>query len=51
MYVARYPTADAWLELHEWAPWKHAVEALEAEATTMFHLIVRPTLNRLAAQR
>ena len=51
VFVARYPTVDSWLALHDWEPWKRAVEALEAEAATMFHLVLRPRVNRLAAHR
>ena len=51
IFVGRYPTLQAWHELHAWEPWKQAIEALEAQATTLFHLVVAPTINRLAAHR
>lgn len=51
VFFGRYRSAEDWLELHEWEPWKREVEKLEAAATTMFHLVVAPTINRLAAQR
>ena len=31
VYFGRYRSAEEWLELHEWDPWKHAIEKLEAE--------------------
>ena len=51
VYVGRYPTLRAWEALHEIEPWKVAIETLEAEASTMFHLVVAPTVNRLAEHR
>ena len=51
VFFGRYRSVDDWLALHEWEPWRREVEKLEAAATTMFHLVVAPTINRLAAYR
>lgn len=51
VFIGRYPSLERWQALHDWEPWKRALELLEAEATTMFHLVVAPTINRLAAHR
>lgn len=51
VFVGRYPDVKTWRALHEWDPWKTAVEDFEAEASTIFHLVVAPTINRLAAHR
>lgn len=48
VFIGRYESAERWRELHEWEPWKTAIEALEAEATTIFHLVIAPTINRMA---
>ena len=51
VYVGRYPTVEAWQALHEVEPWRVAIDRLESEAATMFHLVVAPTINRLAEHR
>lgn len=51
LFIGRYPSLEAWLRLHELEQWMAALEILEAEASTIFHLVVAPTINRLAAYR
>ncbi|MEM7286826.1 MAG: hypothetical protein AAF480_10785 [Actinomycetota bacterium] len=51
IYLGRYPSVEAWDALHALPDWEEAVTVMESEATTLFHLLVAPTVNRIAAYR
>lgn len=51
VFIARYPDIESWRELNGREDWVRASKAMEHEATTIFDLMIVPTVNRIAAFR
>lgn len=51
VFLGRYPDLETWQALHDLEAWARPLEELEREASTIFHLVIAPTINRVALYR